>query len=87
VRSAQPGFILLSLQSAWPAAQVHSPAAQIWLLTQAVAQSPQCAGVLLRSAQPGCFALALQSVWPTAQVQAPSAQIWLLMQAVLQSPQ
>ena len=87
VRSAQPGLILLPLQSAWPAAQVQLPAAQIWLLMQAVSQSPQCAGVLLRSAQPGWFALALQSVWPTAQVQLPAAQIWLLMQAVPQSPQ
>ena len=87
VRSAQPGLILLLLQSAWPAAQVQAPAAQIWLLTQAVSQSPQCAGVLLTSAQPGWFVLALQSVWPPAQVQAPPAQIWLLMQAVAQSPQ
>ena len=87
VRSAQPGLILLSLQSAWPGAQAQAPAAQIWLLMQAVSQSQQCAGVLLRSAQPGWFALALQSVWPTAQVQPPAAQIWLLMQAVPQSPQ
>ena len=87
VRSAQPGLLLLPLQSAWPVAQVQPPAVQIWLLTQAVSQSPQCAGVLLRSAQPGWFALALQSVWPTAQVQTPAAQIWLLMQAVPQSPQ
>ena len=87
VRSAQPGLMLLLLQSAWPAAQVQAPAAQIWLLMHAVSQPPQCAGVLLRSAQPGWFTLALQSVWPTAQVQAAAAQIWLLMQAVPQSPQ
>jgi len=87
VRSAQPGLILLPLQSAWPAAQVQAPAAQIWLLMQAVSQSPQCAGVLLRSAQPGLILLPLQSAWPAAQVQAPAAQIWLLMQAFPQSPQ
>jgi len=29
------------LQSAWPAAQVQAPAAQIWLLMQAVPQLPQ----------------------------------------------
>lgn len=87
MRSAQPGLILLPLQSASPAAQVQWPAAQIWLLIQAVSQSPQCAGVVLRSAQPGWFALALQSVCPAAQVQPPAAQIWLLMQAVPQSPQ
>ena len=87
VRSAQPGLRLLPLQSAWPVAQAQAPAVQIWLLTQAVPQSPQCAGVLLRSAQPGWFALVLQSVWPAAQVQAPAVQIWLLMQAVPQLPQ
>ena len=87
VRSAQPGLILLPLQSACPVVQVQTPEVQIWLLTQAVPQSPQCAGVLLRSAQPGWFVLALQSVWPTAQVQPPAVQIWLLMQAVPQSPQ
>ena len=75
VRSAQPGLIVLPLQSAWPAAQEQWPSAQIWLLIQAVSQSPQCTGEVLRSAQPGWFALALQSVCPASQVQLPSAQI------------
>ena len=87
VRSAQPGLILLALQSAWPVAQVQPPFLQTWLLMQAVSHSPQCAAVLVRSAQPGLFALALQSVWPTAHVQAPALQIWLLMQDAAQSPQ
>ena len=39
--TAQPGWFALALQSVWPTAQVQPPAAQIWLLMQAVPQSPQ----------------------------------------------